>query len=100
MPPNLQGDNAATNVLMNDNDNEEFSEGLSDERQTKNNLGTKRKINFQEETLLLEKRKIKVMEDGLMKKSQADEDCILLMNLLLSIKNWTRFKDWNSEHNF
>ena len=30
--PNLEDDNAATNVSTNDNDNDEFSEGVSDER--------------------------------------------------------------------
>jgi hypothetical protein len=41
---------------MNDNDNDEFSEGVYDERQANKNLGIKRKINFQE-GLHLEKRK-------------------------------------------
>ena len=51
------------------NDNNELSEGVSDEGQAKKNLGTKRKINFQEKALRLEKRKIKVMEERLMKMS-------------------------------
>ena len=67
---------------------DEFSEGVSDEREVKKNLGTKRKINFQEETLHLEKRKIKLTEDRLMKKSQADEDedYMFLICLLPPIK--------------
>ena len=86
--PNLEDDNASTNVSINDNDSDEFSEGVSDERQPKKNLGTKRKINFQEEALHLEKRKVKLMEERLMKKSQADEDedYMFLMSLLPSIK--------------
>ena len=67
----------------------------------KKNLGTKIKINFQEEALHLEKRKIKLTEERLMKKYQADEDYMFLMSLLPSIKkNWTTLKDWNSEWNF
>jgi len=34
--------NASTNISLNDNDNDEFTEGVSDERQVKKNLGTKR----------------------------------------------------------
>jgi hypothetical protein len=73
---------------FNDNDNDEFSEEVSDERQAKERLGTKRTINFEEEALHLEKRKIKLMEERLMKKFQIDEDedCMFLMSLLLSIK--------------
>ena len=67
VPTNLEDDNASTLVSMNDNDNDEFSRGVSDECHTKKNLRTKRKINFQEEALQLEKRKIKVMEERLMK---------------------------------
>jgi len=50
----------------------------------------------------LEKRKVKLMEERLMKKFQADEDedYMFLMSLIPSIKNWTTFKDWNSEWNF
>jgi hypothetical protein len=39
-------------------------------------------------------------EERLMKKSEADEDYAFLMCLLPSIKkkkDWTTFKDWNSE---
>ena len=98
VPPSLEDDNGSTNVSINDDDSDEFSEGVSDEGQVKKNLGTIRKINFQVEALHLEKRKIKLMEERLMKKSQADEDCIFLMRLLPSIKRtWTTFKDWNSE---
>jgi len=50
---NLEDGNASTNVSINDND--EFSEGVSDERQVKKNLGTKRKINSQEEASHLKK---------------------------------------------
>ena len=99
---NFEDGNASTNVSINESGNDEFSEGVSDERQVKKNLGTKRKINFQEEALHLEKRKIKLMEERLMKKSQADEDedYMFLMSLLPSIKNWTTFKYWHSELNF
>ena len=81
VPPNLEGDKASTNFSFNDNDNDEFSERFSNERQAKKNVGTKRKVNFQEEALHLEKRKIKLVEEGLMKKSQADEDCTFLTSL-------------------
>jgi hypothetical protein len=56
--PNLEDDNASTNVSINANDNEQ---------QAKKNLGTKRKVNFQEEVLHSEKRKIKLTEERLMK---------------------------------
>ena len=55
-------------LRVNDDDNDEFSEGGSDERQVKKNLRTRRKINFQEEALHLQKRKIKLMEERLIKK--------------------------------
>jgi hypothetical protein len=64
---NFEDGIASTNVPINDSDNDKFSEGVSDERQVKKNLGTKRKINFQNEALDLEKRKIKLMEARLMK---------------------------------
>jgi len=85
---NFEGGNDSTNVLINDSDNDEFSEGVSDECQVKKNLGTKRKINFQQEVLHLEQRKVKLMEERLMKKSQADEDkdYMFLMRLLPCIK--------------
>ena len=88
VPPNLEDDNASTNVSINDNDSGKFSEGVSDEREAKQNLWTKRKINVQEEALRLEKRKIKLMEERLVKKPQADEDEVrmFLMCLLPSIK--------------
>ena len=70
---NLEDGNASTNVPMNDNDNDESSEGVSDERQVKENLGTKRQIKFQKEALHLETREIKLIEGRTMKKSQADE---------------------------
>jgi len=50
---NFEDGNASTNVSINDSDSDEFREGVSDERQVKKNLGTKRKINFQEEALRL-----------------------------------------------
>ena len=78
--------NAATNVSVVDNDNDEFSEGISDEHHAKENLGTKRKINFHEAALHLE------MEERLMKESQADEDedYMFLLNLLPPIKKTGR----------
>ena len=48
VPPNLKDGNASTNVSINDNDNDEFNEGVSDERQSKKNLGTKRKTEYQD----------------------------------------------------
>jgi len=56
-------------------------------------------IEFQEEALHLRKRKIKLMEDRLMKKFQADEneDYMLLIILLKPMKIWTTSKDWKSE---
>jgi len=48
--PNFEDDNASTNISIND-DNGEFSDGVPDEHQSKKNLGTKRKIIFQEEVL-------------------------------------------------
>ena len=86
--PNLEDDNASTNVSIKDNDSDEFSDGVADECQPKKNLGTKRKINVQEAALHLEKRKIKLTEERPMKKSQADEDedYMFLMSLLPSIK--------------
>jgi len=42
--PNLEYDSASTNVSINDNDNDEFSEGVSDERQVNKNLETRKKI--------------------------------------------------------
>jgi len=68
--PNLEDNNASKNVLIDDNDNDEFIEGVSDEQQANKNLGTNRKINFQEEALHLKKRKIKLMEERLMKSSK------------------------------
>ena len=85
---NFEDGNASTYVPNNDSDNDEFCEGVSDERQVQKNLGTKRKIKCREEALHLEKRKIKLTEERLMKKSQAeeDEDIMFLMSLLPSIK--------------
>jgi len=91
--PNLKDGNASTNVSINDNDSDEFSEGISDECQIKKNLGTKRYINFQEEAFHLEKMKIKLMEERLMKKSQGDEDYMCLIRK----RKPTKLKDWNSE---
>jgi len=39
--PNLKDGIASANVSINDNDIDEFSEGVPDERQAKINLGTK-----------------------------------------------------------
>ena len=39
---NFEDGNASTNVSINGNDNDEFSEGVSDECQVKKNLGTER----------------------------------------------------------
>ena len=50
---NFEDGNASTNVPINDSDNDEFSEGVSDERRVKKNLGTERKINFQEESFTI-----------------------------------------------
>jgi len=75
---NLEGDNASTNVSINGNDNDEFSEGVYDERQANKNLGIKRKINFQE-GLHLEKRKS------------------FIPSIKKKKKSWTAFKSWNSE---
>jgi hypothetical protein len=83
---NFEDGNASTSDPINDSDNDEFSEGVSHERQVQKNLGTKRKIKCQEEALHLEKRKIKLTEERLVKKSQAEEDIIFLMSLLPSIK--------------
>jgi hypothetical protein len=96
---NFEDGIASTNVSINNNDSDEFSEGVSDKRQVKKSLGTKTEGNFQEEALDLEKRKIKIMEERQMKKSQADEyeNCMFLVSFLPSIKNWKTFKDWNSE---
>ena len=77
------------NVSINDNGIDEFSEGVSNERQVKRNLGTRRKVNFQDEALHLQNMKIKLMEERLIKKkSKADEDegYMFLMSLLLSLK--------------
>jgi hypothetical protein len=81
------------------NNDDKFSERVSNEHKAKKNLRTKRKKNFQEEAVHLGKRNIKLMEERLMKKSQADEeeDYMFLMSLSPTIKNWTTFRDWNSE---
>jgi hypothetical protein len=83
--PSLEDANASTNVSLNNNDKDEFSEGVSAERQVKY-LGTKRKIHFQEEALYLEKRKFKLMEERQMKSPKPKEDYILLISLLPAIK--------------
>ena len=85
---NLEDGYASTNVSINHKYSDTFSEGVSDERQVKKNLGTKRKINFQSDPLQLQKRTIKLIEERPMKRSQADEDedYMFLMSLLPSIK--------------
>jgi len=67
--PCIKDGNALTNVSINDNDNDEFSEGVFDERQVTKNLGTKRKISFQEKDLHLEEIRIKLVEERLVKNS-------------------------------
>jgi len=97
--PNLEDDNASTNVSIDDNDSDEFVEEVSDEQQAKKYLGTNRKINFQEEALHLEKRKIKFMEERLMKSlkpTNAKSACSYWVSYR-SLRNWTTFQDWNSE---
>ena len=88
---NFEQSIALTNVSINDNNNDEFSEGGSNERQVKKNVGTKRQINFREEALHLEKRKMKLMEERMMKKSQADEDeeYMFLMSLHITYNKQT-----------
>jgi hypothetical protein len=100
--PNVAGGNVSASVAINVNDDDELSEGVSDGRQVKKNIGTRRKINFKEEALHSVKRKIKLMEKRLMKKckSYEDEGCKFLMSLLPSTKNWTTFKEGNLEWNF
>ena len=39
--PNIEDDNASTNDSINDNNSDEFSEGISDEDQAQKSLGTK-----------------------------------------------------------
>jgi hypothetical protein len=55
VPQNLEDGNASTNVSINDNDMDGFNEGVSDEHQAKKCLGTKRKINCQEEVYRVER---------------------------------------------
>ena len=43
---NLENGNASANVLMNDNDNDEFFGGVSDERQAKTKFRDKKKEKF------------------------------------------------------
>jgi hypothetical protein len=50
---NFEDVTASTNVSINDSDNDELSEGVSDERQVKKSLGTRKKIHFQEEALYI-----------------------------------------------
>jgi len=77
--PNLKDGNDSTNVYINDKDIDEFNEGVSDERQSKKNLGTKRNINFQDEALYLEKTKY---GREAVKKSRGDENYMCLMSLI------------------
>jgi hypothetical protein len=80
--PNFDDENTSTNASINDTENDEFSESVTEYCRPKKNLGTKRKMNFQE-ALNLEKKKIQIMEERLRKKSQADEDedCMFVMSL-------------------
>jgi hypothetical protein len=98
--PNLEDDNASTNVSINDNDSDEFSEGASDERQVKKNLGTRRKINFREEALHSQKRKIKLLEQRLIKKIQSQRRLRLHVpnesfTVLKKIGRHSRKGNWN-----
>ena len=91
---NFEHGNASTNISINDNDNDEFSEGVSHDRQVKKNLGIKRQINFQDEALHLEKTKMKLTEERLMKKSEADggEDYMFLLSLHITHNQQTENK--------
>jgi hypothetical protein len=84
----FDGQNTSTNASINGTENDEFSESVSKECRPKKYLGTKIKMNFQEEALDLGKKKIRIMEERLRKKSQADEDedCMFLISFLPSIK--------------
>ena len=86
--PSFEDEKISINASINDIENDIFTESVSEERRPKKNLGTKRKMNFQEEALELEKNKIKIMEERLRKNFQAntDEDYMLLMSLLQSTK--------------
>jgi hypothetical protein len=86
--PSFDDKSASTNDSINDIENNEFSESVSEESRPTKNLGTKRKMNIQEEALDLEKKKVRIMEERPRKKSQADEDedYMFLMSLLPSIK--------------
>jgi hypothetical protein len=84
--PSFDDESTSTNASINDTENDEFSESVSEECRPKKNVGTKIKMNFQEEALDLEKKKIPIMEERLRKKSEADEDYMFLMSLLPSIK--------------
>jgi len=99
---NLEDGIASTKVSINDNDNgsDEFSEGVSEERQVKKNLGTRRKINVQEEALRLQKRKINLMEERLMKKVPSRRIRRLHVSdesFTVHIRVWTTFKVWKSQ---
>ena len=99
---NLEDGIASTKVSINDNDNgsDEFSEGVSEERQVKKNLGTIRKINVQEEALRLQKRKINLMEERLMKKVPSRRIRRLHVSdesFSVHIRVWTTFKVWKSQ---
>jgi len=49
VPPILEDGNASANVSINNNDNEEFIEGVSDERQAKKKSRDKKKEIFKKE---------------------------------------------------
>ena len=55
-------------------------------------------IMFQEEALHFEKRKIKLMEERLKKKSKAHKDYMFLMRLLPSIKNTERHTKFGTQN--
>jgi hypothetical protein len=83
----FDGEYTSTYASINDTEKDEFSESVSEECRPKKNLGTERKMNFQE-ALDLEKKKVRIMEARPRKKFQADEDedYMFLMSLLPSIK--------------
>ena len=56
--PNLEDDNASTNVSINDYNNDGFSEGVSDEHQAKQNVGTKIKVTFKKKLYVWRKGRL------------------------------------------
>jgi len=58
VPPKREDGNASADISISDNGNDEFIEGVSDERQAKKKSRTKRMKNFQGGALLMKERKI------------------------------------------